>query len=311
MAALRTLVGCGRNITKSDNVLSCASVVPLHSNCGLHTQYITKNMQYISNEDTKLTADPETMKLDKEIKRPLCIIMNWMLQRPNHVMKYATLYLEQGFDVVSVSCTPWQLTWPLKGSQIIGTNLIKFMAENSHNPLVLHGFSVGAYVWSEGLVYAMKNKQKYQPVLDRVVAQVWDSAADVTEIPHGFPAAVFPKNKFMQNAMRLYIEYHLKTFHDAATLHYNRGSAAFISTECRAPALFLLSKTDPVGAERSNRNVYQSWVNLGVKCTWKCWDRSPHVQHYTYHPKEYIAALYQHLDTYNLVSQPDKMRARL
>lgn len=50
--------------------------------------------------------------------------MNWMLARKQHVMKYATLYLEQGFDVVSVSCTPWQLMWPVKGSQVDFTSLI-------------------------------------------------------------------------------------------------------------------------------------------------------------------------------------------
>ncbi|KAI8440788.1 hypothetical protein MSG28_009113 [Choristoneura fumiferana] len=74
----------------------------------------------------------------------------------------------------------------------------------------------------------------------------------------------------------------------------------FHTNTCRAPALFLLSKERPVGAERSNR-----------ACTWKCWDKSPHVQHYSHHPQEYLAALYQHLDKYGLVSQPEKMRVRL
>ncbi|XP_026751583.2 uncharacterized protein LOC128199942 [Galleria mellonella] len=312
MAALRTMVAYANNATRNHNVLlSWMSLVAVQSTREAHTQHLTKNIQYISNEKTKLIVDPKTMKLNKETNKPLCVIMNWMLQRPNHVTKYARLYLEQGFDVVSVSCTPWQLTWPLKGSQLIAADLIKFISENGHKPLVVHGFSVGAYVWSEGLVYAMKNKEKYMPVLDRVAAQIWDSAADVTEIPYGFPAAVFPNNKFMQNAMRVYIEYHLKKFHDAATMHYNNGSSAFISSACRAPALFLLSKTDPVGAERSNRNVYQSWLNLGIKCTWKCWDRSPHVQHYTYHKEEYLAALFDHLEMCNVLPQSAKARVRL
>ncbi|XP_063832169.1 uncharacterized protein LOC135081379 [Ostrinia nubilalis] len=250
------------------------------------------------------------MKLDKQPNKPLCIIMNWMLARPQHVQKYASLYLEQGFDVVSVSCSPWQLMWPQKGSQLVGASLMKFMAANGHKPLVLHGFSVGAYVWAEALVYAMKDKEKYQPVLDRVRAQVWDSAADITEIPVGFPSAVFPKNMFLQNALRTYTKYHLKKFHDAATSHYLRASDLFHKTPCRAPALFLLSRSDPVGAERSNRSVHDSWVNLGVKCTWHCWERSPHVLHYNKHQQEYLQLLHDHLTARELLANPDKMRAR-
>lgn len=59
--------------------------------------------------------------------------------------------------------------------------------------------------------------------------------------------------------------YHLKTFHEAATIHYMRSSQAFHLNLCHAPALFLLSKTDPVGAENSNRKVHDSWESLGIK----------------------------------------------
>lgn len=59
--------------------------------------------------------------------------------------------------------------------------------------------------------------------------------------------------------------YHLKTFHTAATVHYIRSSQLFHTNLCRAPALFLLSASDPVGAERSNRSVYDSWCKMGVK----------------------------------------------
>lgn len=49
--------------------------------------------------------------------------------------------------------------------------------------------------------------------------------------------------------------YHLKTFHDTATVHYIRSSQMFHFSLVTAPALFLVSKTDPVGAESSNMRV--------------------------------------------------------
>ncbi|XP_046970821.1 uncharacterized protein LOC124537906 [Vanessa cardui] len=293
-------ISCGKMGVRNGNlpirpILTCAPVA-LTWDRGAHTQDITKNIQYITNEKVKLTADPKTLKLDKQLNRPTCVMINWLLARQKHVMKYANLYLEQGFDVISVSCTPWQLIWPLKGSQLVAADLIKFMAANENDqPTVLHGFSVGGYIWGEVCAHIMNNKEQYQPVIDRIAAQVWDSAADITEITIGVPAAVFPKNKIMQKTLKAYMEYHMKTFHDAATVHYIRSSQLFHTNLCRAPALFLLSASDPVGAERSNRSVYDSWCKMGIKCTWQCWDRSPHVQHFTKHRDEYVSLLRAHL----------------
>jgi hypothetical protein len=57
----------------------------------------------------------------------------------------------------------------------------------------------------------------------------------------------------------------MRTFHDAATIHYIRSSQLFHTTLCRAPALFLLSRSDPVGAEHTNRAVHDSWVKMGIE----------------------------------------------
>lgn len=317
MGVLRKVVPLANNGLRSKGnpfrpLLSCAPLAMVSWDRNAHSQDITKNIQYISNEKLKLTADPNTMKLDKQINRPLCVMINWLLARQKHVMKYATLYLEQGFDVLSVSCTPWQLMWPVKGSQLVAGDLLKFITTNdAHSTLMIHGFSVAGYIWGELCVHALRDPKTYQPVLDRVSCQVWDSAADISEISIGVPKAIFPKNHLMQKTLQAYMEYHMKAFQDAATRHYVRSSQMFHTNACRAPALFLLSKSDPVGAENSNRAVHDSWVEMGTKCTWKCWDKSPHVQHYIHHPKEYLAALYSHMDKYGLVSQPEKMRMRL
>lgn len=177
--------------------------------------------------------------------------------------------------------------------------------------MVIHGFSVGGYMWGECLGHMDKNRAKYQSVVDRIVGQVWDSAADITEIPKGVPRAVFPKNKALQNALKNYMNYHLKTFHEAATQHYVRSSQMFHTNYCHAPALFFVSKTDPVGAEASNRRVADSWISNGINLTWKCFDRSPHVGHFMKHRDEYLSYLFNHLRSINMVKHPELMRAKL
>ncbi|CAG9571871.1 unnamed protein product [Danaus chrysippus] len=300
MTLFRTLVRATYQMGKNGNVplrplLSCSPLM-LAGDRLAHTQDLTKNIQYISNDKIKLNVDPETMKLDKQLNRPTCVMINWLLARQKHVMKYANLYLEQGFDVISVSCTPWQLMWPMKGSQLVAGDLIKLLAVNeTDQPTVVHGFSVGGYIWGEVCVHVLNNPHLYQPVLDRIVAQIWDSAADVSEISIGVPDAVFPKNKIMQKTLKAYMEYHMKSFHNVATVHYIRSSQMFHANPCHAPALFLLSASDPVGSKKSNHSVYDAWTQMGIKCTWQCWDRSPHVQHFTKHKDEYIAFLNAHL----------------
>ncbi|CAH2087794.1 unnamed protein product [Euphydryas editha] len=102
----------------------------------------------------------------------------------------------------------------------------------------------------------------------------------------------------------------MKTFHDAATVHYIRSSQLFHTTPCRAPALFLLSASDPVGAERSNRSAYEGWCKMGMQCTWQCWERSPHVQHFMKHRDEYVSLVRAHVQRHALaLAAPQRAHA--
>ena len=87
-------------------------------------------------------------------------------------------------------------------------DILKFLHLNdSYSPLLVHGFSIGGYIWGEVMVRMSSEKVKYQALIDRVIGQIWDSAADVSEIPIGLPIAVFPNNTVMQNTLRSYIMY--------------------------------------------------------------------------------------------------------
>jgi len=105
----------------------------------------------------------------------------------------------------------------------------------------------------------------------------------------------------------------MKTFHEAATQHYIRSSQMFHTNFVHAPALFFVSKTDPVGAEASNRRVADTWVSNGIKLTWKVFDRSPHVGHFIKHREEYISYLFDHLQSVNMMKKDSShvMRAKL
>nr|XP_022906273.1 uncharacterized protein LOC111418072 [Onthophagus taurus]XP_022906274.1 uncharacterized protein LOC111418072 [Onthophagus taurus] len=276
----------------------------------LSTLELTKNITLISDEKKGVTI--KNLKLTPPQNRPLVVMPVWLLAQNKHIYKYSKFYIDKGFDVLSINVTPWQLLWPVKGTQVVAGDILKFLDSNpSYAPLTLHGFSIGAYLWSEVLVRIAAERQRYQPIVDRITSQVWDSAADITEIPIGVPLAVFPRNKVMQTALRSYMIYHLKTFDKVATCHYIRASQMFHTNMVHAPALFFISKKDPVGAVTSNVRVRDSWESVGMKVTWKCFDDSPHVGHMQKHPEEYLDALNKQLDSAGMVNAREKLQAKL
>uniref|UniRef100_A0A1A9WHX6 Transmembrane protein 53 n=1 Tax=Glossina brevipalpis TaxID=37001 RepID=A0A1A9WHX6_9MUSC len=270
-----------------------------HSQRNFSTQEITKNLLLFTNRSLKKEVDVGTLELKAPNtgSRPLVLMMAWLMAKQKHLKHYAKFYTNLGFDVVVVQITPWQLLWPTKGAQVVAADTIKFLENNtSYEPIVVHGFSVGAYEFGEIMLQMSENMDRYSNVLSRIWCQIWDSAADITEIPIGLPKAIFPKNLRMQNALRSYTLYHLKTFHSQATIHYIRSSQMFHSTILKKPALFLVSENDPVGPPSSNKAVSQNWERANIKVTFQCWKRSEHAAHFVKHRDEYTELLVKHLE---------------
>ncbi|XP_067209061.1 uncharacterized protein [Linepithema humile] len=276
----------------------------------LSSHHVSKNIEFLTQDNVSSKSVARNVNVVNN--RPLLVILTWLLSKRRHVMKFVNLYMEQGFDVAVVSLAPWQLMWPAKGSRLVAADLLTFLKQNeNYQQILLHGFSVGGYMWGEALDLIQSDKEKYSSITDRIVGQVWDSIADVIEIPIGFPRAVFPKNMMLQSMLRKYIEYHMKTFHEQSTQYYIRSSQVFYTANVRVPALFFVSKTDPVGTVTSNMNLRDTWESLGVKTYVKIFEKSPHVAHYYIYPKEYVAELYAFLQKLNLIQNEEKIKARL
>lgn len=53
-----------------------------------------------------------------DCSRPLLVLLEYMNAKEKHVQKFVTFYLNYGFDVLRIHLSPWQLLWPVKGSQV-------------------------------------------------------------------------------------------------------------------------------------------------------------------------------------------------
>ncbi|XP_055624692.1 uncharacterized protein LOC129767639 [Toxorhynchites rutilus septentrionalis] len=274
----------------------------------IKTYSVTKNLHFYSSSRTNWSKDSQTLRLDEQLDKPLVLMFAWLQATEKHIKKFAEFYIEQGFHVLVVHLSPWQLMWPVQGSQVVAGDVVKFLRNNDlERGVVLHGFSVGGYMWGECLVKIHEDESN-KLVLDKIKGQVWDSAADITEIPVGVPYAVLPKNPMLQRALRGYITYHLKLFQEEATQHYEKSTNIYHSEPVRCPSLMFVSKSDPVGTEEANRKVMASWESVGVKASIKCWDRSPHVGHFYKHHDEYVDLLLAHLSSLNIADYIPKAK---
>jgi hypothetical protein len=83
---------------------------------------ITKNIELISAHNDIQIDKSSSLRLTYpklgENNTPLVVMLSWLMAKRKHILKYANFYMDQGFDVLSVSITPWQLLWPMKGTQV-------------------------------------------------------------------------------------------------------------------------------------------------------------------------------------------------
>lgn len=101
---------------------ACAGLTWASKHRHYSVNQITKNIELISaHNDIKIDkSSPLRLTNPKlgENNAPLVVMLPWLLAKKRHILKYANFYMDQGFDVLCVSITPWQLLWPVKGTQV-------------------------------------------------------------------------------------------------------------------------------------------------------------------------------------------------
>ncbi|XP_059152736.1 transmembrane protein 53-B-like [Physella acuta] len=259
----------------------------------LKTEKINQNIQLKTIQE--FSASP----------RPLVLLFGWMLAKQRHLDKYGNLYHSKGFDVLSVQMKPTQVLIPTRAQKTVG-ELLSILEDNSlsQKPLMVHGFSVGGYMYGELLVKLGQNLDRYQSVRNRLVGQIFDSPVDFEGVPSGF-SSVLVKNKLGQKLIKTSLETYLDIFKKQVTTHYIRSSNAFHNNELRLPSLMLYSRTDPIGVDTRIELVMKKWRSAGIPVMARCWDSSPHVSHFHRHPDEYVEAVLRFLTSVGLTKSDE------
>jgi len=126
-------------------------------------------------------------------RRPIVLMYGWLVAKSQHIHKYGDFYLGKGFDVLHIKINPLQLLWPRRAQAVIGQTG-DFITDKSRctQPILVHGFSVGGYLYGEMLVKFVSDPQRFGNMKERVRGQIFDSPVDVKGIPYGVGRAVTP-----------------------------------------------------------------------------------------------------------------------
>ena len=197
------------------------------------------------------------------------------------------------------------MIWPLAAQSVV-QQVIDFTgsAERLSQPVLVHGFSVGGYLYGETLVKVLENPQSNGQLPDRIIGQIFDSPVDIQGVPFGVSRAV-TDNKVLQNIIQSSLELYLKVSENYTTKYYLKSSAAFHKNEMKVPSLLLYSERDPIGEAGQIELVMNKWKNNGTVVHSRKWEDSHHVSHYHQHPVEYIASLNQFLASIGLVDKDE------
>lgn len=251
--------------------------------------------------------------------RPLVVILSYLLAKKKHIAKYAEVYFKQGFDVLVTRNTSMQTFWPKrtivgwiniwiwykrfnnKIFQVVAEDIVKFLDNNDYyDQMVIHGFSVGDFIWTQCQLVMMREPALQDKILYRIKGQIWDSMIHFDEIPIGLSQALFPNNEFLRKSLQRYIELHMKIFYKPVTSYFVQAHNLLTNNILKAPALMIVSKVDPIGTAKANEITREIWRSLGIDVTWKCFEASNHVCHFVKYREEYTELMVKHLDSLKL-----------
>ncbi|XP_054155343.1 uncharacterized protein LOC128953846 [Oppia nitens] len=266
----------------------------------LKTRLQTEVNTCVLNENLTFTTYAGALTSDGQNPhkhRSLTILFCWMFAKDRHIDKYRKLYLNKGFDVLTVKTKVLDSLLPTVGAQVVAYYVVDFLRVlgDRYDSYVFQMFSIGAYQMGEVLVHL--DRPENQDVLlqtrQSLKGYVMDSVMDVPTAHIGL-ARASTTNLLLQtlisNSMNLYM--HL--FSNSVTKHYTNSSNSIHRNDLQCPGLFLFSSDDVVADPNGQYLVMNKWQSNGVPVFHKCWQSSAHVSHYFKYADQYE----QHLNDF-------------
>ena len=242
--------------------------------------------------------------------KPLVLMLGWLLARTKHLSKYTNIYASKGFDVLQIRVKPSQVLWPVRAQGFI-EKIFNFLEEEDYRnqPILVHGFSVGGYLYGEMLVKLQTEPEKHANLRHRIMGQIFDSPVDKDRVAYGMSQNLV-KHPLLQLLMFRLLEQYLTIFRSSVSDHFSRAQNAFLQNTMALPSLLFFSHIDPIANPQIIEITINKWINRGIPVLHKSWNDTKHVSHLQKYPEEYVEMLLNFLEYLPLVPSNTSERAK-
>ena len=267
--------------------------------------------------------DPASRELESG-STPLVLMLGWVGTKERIARKYAQIYQANGFDVVALLSRPKHVVFPVARGRGTAKRLLSALRspEGRDRPVVVAGFSVGAYMFGNFLleldalatrgtsglrstgelaVGAARTGAELRAAAEdarqvggRFRGAIFDSPVDFTGIPFGLSRAVTnSEGTAAQRALEFAINAYLYgPLYGFTTVHYKASSDIFKRNYLSLPSLWLFSDGDTVSTPGEIRAVSARWSTPdGAAPEEVEFEGTPHVQHLPGHTAAYTDAV--------------------
>ena len=239
--------------------------------------------------------------------KPLVLFFEWLRAPTAAVDKYCNLYHSRGMDVLTVQGNLGPFLMPKKAavaSRALLDYIISSEATKQRPFLLVHSFSIGAYLYSVFLMEIERNMEKYEVVSNSIRGQVFDSIV-IGSLDHMGEAIAIASNanKLVSWTIRTGMASYFAINRSTVVPFYEKAISAFKNNFIKGPVLMFYSLNDPMADPASMEAVISKWnTDPQFKLWYKCWNNSSHAEHLRLHSDDYISSLNRFLNRH--ICQP-------
>ncbi|XP_078580439.1 uncharacterized protein LOC144864340 isoform X2 [Branchiostoma floridae x Branchiostoma japonicum] len=236
--------------------------------------------------------------------RPLVLLFGWLGAKPRGLDRYRDIYTGRGYDVLTVQGKLSHFTWPPRAVTFTHDLLTLLQKQLSERRLVVHAFSVGAYLYAIFLLHLHRHPDRYDSLRARIIGQVYDSIVygGLDKMATGVAEVSPLPSALVKSAAMAYFSLTRRYTVDT----YNLAIDTFLRRQVAVPTLLFYCENDTMSRPDAMQELVQYWRQTGVALQVRSWRESRHAGHLIVHREEYLQTLGGFLD-----SLPGLTKARL
>lgn len=229
-------------------------------------------------------------------KTPIVMFLPWITANQRSAQRFEDLYGSRGFNVLTLWSTARHFLWP-KSALPLANEVLTYLLSEVKSDLVIHGMSIGAYIYSIILIEALKNQEAVSYLNQRVKGNIFDSlvCGGLNQMAIGVSKLIF-KNFILEKVFTTTLLSYFTLTKPYTVQEYDKITQQFIDNPFTPSALIFYSTVDPMSDPNVVEYTGQTWGKRSAHIQMKKWDDAGHVQLFKKHPKEYVERLDEYID---------------